>query len=213
MRALAKRMGYVPDPILGALMAYRTSRRPAAFHATIAWLNPSRKRADWRVYRAYNDYFEGASARARQLGFQLEEIILPTTTASGRTNESPQVRQDRVTSMLEARNIHAIIVGPAPMAGETLDLIDWPRFSAIRIGYSLASPRLHIVTANHSRAMTTLMRELHARGYRRPGLFITAELDERIGRQWSGRFCASNLICRAKTGWNRVFTKLSRSGC
>ncbi|WP_043584768.1 LacI family DNA-binding transcriptional regulator [Geminisphaera colitermitum] len=188
LRALAKRMGYVPDPILGALMAYRTSRRPAAFHATIAWLNPSRKRADWRVYRAYNDYFEGASARARQLGFQLEEIILPTTTASGRTNESPQVRQDRVTSMLEARNIHAIIVGPAPMAGETLDLIDWPRFSAIRIGYSLASPRLHIVTANHSRAMTTLMRELHARGYRRPGLFITAELDERIGRQWSGAF-------------------------
>lgn len=194
-------------------MAYRTSRRPAAFHATIAWLNPSRKRADWRVYRAYNDYFEGASARARQLGFQLEEIILPTTTASGRTNESPQVRQDRVTSMLEARNIHAIIVGPAPMAGETLDLIDWPRFSAIRIGYSLASPRLHIVTANHSRAMTTLMRSC-TRG-------VTGVRDCSSRRSWTsasdasgrGRFCASNLICRAKTGWNRVFTKLSRSGC
>jgi LacI family transcriptional regulator len=202
LRALAKQMGYVPDPVLGALMAYRTSRRPAAFHATIAWLNPSRKRADWRVYRAYNDYFEGASARARQLGFQLEEIILPTTTtitaaaggrAGGRENESPQVRQDRVTSMLETRNIHAIIVGPAPVAGMVLDLIDWVRFSAIRIGYSLASPRLHIVTANHSRAMTSLMRELRARGYRRPGLFIMEVLDERIGRQWSGAFLREQL--------------------
>lgn len=162
-------------------MAYRTSRRPTAFHASIAWLNPSRTRTVWRQFRAYVDYFNGAANRARQLGFHLEEIILPG-------DGEKAADEARITSILETRNINAIIVGPAPIPGMALDLIDWSRFSAIRIGRSLERPRLHIVTSNHFHAMTTIFHEVLARGYKRPGLFISEALDKRMGRQWSAAF-------------------------
>ncbi len=186
LRALAERMGYVPDPILGALMAYRTGRRPAAYHATIAWLNPSRTRTVWRKFHAYVDYFKGAAERARQLGFHLEEIILP-----GEAKKTAD--EARITSILSARNINAVIVGPAPVPGMVLDMIEWSRFSAIRIGRSLERPPLHIVTSNHFHAMQTVFHEVMARGYKRPGLFLSDGVDKRMGRQWSAAFLREQL--------------------
>jgi LacI family transcriptional regulator len=38
--------------------------------------------------------------------------------------------------------------------------------------------------------MLTLLRELHARGYRRPGLFMEVALDERLQYRWEGAFLA-----------------------
>jgi len=40
VRRQAARMGYVPDPLLTALSAYRTALRPEKFHAELAWVHP-----------------------------------------------------------------------------------------------------------------------------------------------------------------------------
>lgn len=176
-------MGYVPDPMLRALAAYRTGRRPAAFHSVIAWLNPSVKRAEWKQVRTYRNYFESAGQRARELGFQLEEVTLPDIGAGAA----------RVASMLAARNITGLIVGPVPTIGLQLDMIDWSQFSAVRVGESLTVPRLHAITAHHSNGMFTMMQELAARGYRRPGLFMSRHMDERTGRRWSAAFLREQL--------------------
>lgn len=183
LRAFAAKMGYIPDPMLRALAAYRTGRRPAAFHSVIAWLNPSVTRADWKQVRTYRNYFESAGQRARELGFQLEEITLPDV-GSGAA---------RVASMLAARNITGLIVGPVPTIGLQLDMIDWQQFSAVRVGESLTVPRLHAITAHHSNGMFTMMRKLAERGYRRPGLFMSRHMDERSGRRWSAAFLREQL--------------------
>jgi LacI family transcriptional regulator len=183
LRALAEKMGYVPDPMLRALAAYRTGRRPAAFHSVIAWLNPSVRRADWKQVRTYRNYFESAAQRAKELGFQLEEVSLPDVGAGAA----------RVVSTLNARNITGMIVGPVPTIGLQLDMIDWQQFSAVRVGESLSVPRLHAITAHHSNGMFTVMRELAARGYRRPGLFMSRHMDERSGRRWSAAFLREQL--------------------
>lgn len=183
LRAFAKKMGYVPDPMLSALAAYRTRRRPAAFHSVIAWLNPSLNRSEWKRFRTYRMYYESAAARARELGYQLDEIVLP------RSGDGAL----RVTSMLNARNISGVIVGPTPVPGMRLDMIDWRPFSAVRIGESLSSPRLHAITAHHSQSMLRVMRELKARGYRRPGLFVSLHLDERTSYRWSSAFLRTRM--------------------
>ncbi|WP_043583075.1 LacI family DNA-binding transcriptional regulator [Geminisphaera colitermitum] len=195
LRALAAQMGYVPDPMLRALAAYRTGRRPAAFHSVIAWLNPSMTRSDWKGVRTYRLYFESAARRARELGFQLEEVTLPSTDA----------KMVRVTSMLNARNITGVIVGPVPRLEVTLEAIDWSPFSAVRVGESVKVPRLHAITAHHSQGMLTLMQELRMRGYQRPGLFLSKHMDERTGRRWTGSFLREQLQLPAK---NRVPPRL-----
>ncbi|AHF90896.1 LacI family transcriptional regulator [Opitutaceae bacterium TAV5] len=183
IRALATKMGYVPDPMLSALAAYRTTRRPAAFHSVIAWLNPSTIRADWKRYRTFREFFDSAASRARALGFQLEEVVLPAAGAGAA----------RVTSMLRARNVSGVIVGPAPVLGVGLETIDWRLFSGVRIGLSLERPQLHSVAPHHSQGMFTIMREVAARGYRRPGLVISTHLDERVQWRWSAAFLRAQL--------------------
>jgi len=178
LRALAEKMGYVPDPMLRALAAYRSGRRPVAFHSVIAWLNPSPNREDWKRHRTYRTYFAHAAERARQLGFHLEEISLPKSGAGA----------ERVTSILNARNINGVIVVPAPVAHISLDQIDWKTLSAVRIGHSLVKPKLHAITVSHHNSMLVVMRELRARGYVRPGLCISRSVDERVNRHWSAAF-------------------------
>jgi len=177
LRALAEKLGYVPDPMLRGLAAYRTGRRPAAFHSVIAWLNPTSDAADARRYRTYRDYYEGASVRARELGFHLELVTLPKPGSNA-----------CVTSILKARNITGIIVGPSPALGTSLKSIDWKNFSAVRIGHTLVYPHLHTVAPNCSNSMFTIMNELLARGYRRPALLLESQNDERTGHLWSAMF-------------------------
>ncbi|MDQ8194647.1 LacI family DNA-binding transcriptional regulator [Coraliomargarita sp. SDUM461004] len=178
LREFARKMGYVPDPMLRALAAYRGGRRPMAFHSVIAWLNPSSEAASWQCHRTYREYFACASDRAQKLGFKLEEItVAPSGDALA-----------RVTSMLRARSIHAAIVVPAPVSQTSLEDIDWEHLSAVRIGHSLSKPRLHAITSNHHGGMLKVMAELRARGYRRPGLCISKRMDIRVNYHWSAAF-------------------------
>jgi len=36
--SLAKKMGYVPDPMLASLVAYRRAQRPASFQGVLGWV-------------------------------------------------------------------------------------------------------------------------------------------------------------------------------
>lgn len=182
LRALAEKMGYVPDPMLRALAAYRSGRRPVAFHSVIAYINPTPNPADARRFKVYRDYFESAERRARELGFRLE--LMPVPEGHGGA---------RITSMLRARNITGVIVGPVSAGRVSLDMIDWSSFAAVRIGQSVISPALHTIAPERIRSMWMIMDELLARGYRRPGLLLEHRMDRNVGLQWSAAFMRHQL--------------------
>ncbi len=83
VRKLAEQMGYRPDPLLGALVAYRQGLRPAGFRETIAWVTNYSTQDGWRI-NAYNKYFEGATERAQQLGYSIDEVWLREPGVSAR---------------------------------------------------------------------------------------------------------------------------------
>src|SRR5947209_5307322 len=83
----------------------------------------------------------------------------------------------RATRILLARNVSGLIIAPQPSFGTTLEL-DWSRFSAVTIGYTLAKPNLHLVGAHQSRSMRWALRQLIDRGYRRIGLAMLRAHDE-----------------------------------
>lgn len=163
VRRIADRLGYAPDPMLASLVAYRTQRRPAAFHGTVAWLVSSARGFDWREVPHFRDSYEGALARARRCGFALEVFDLNT----------PGMRPSRLAGILRTRNITGLLLCPQRIPKATLDL-PWERFSAVTFGYGIAQPKLHTVSPAHYLAVRRIMDELRRLGYRRIGLALDA---------------------------------------
>lgn len=179
IQKIARRLGYSPDPYLTGLSAYRKTRRPAKFQASLAWLSNYPDGESWRHFPAFAGYFEGATQRARELGYRLEEFRL----------RSPNMTCARMENILAARNIGGILVAPQPQAGTKLEF-RFDRFSAVTFGYTLAEPQLHVTALQMFRSMEIAFRRLIALGYRRPGLALAAESDRRADGLWSSAFWA-----------------------
>lgn len=163
IRRIADRLGYVPDPMLASLVAYRTQKRPPTFHGKLAWLVSSARGFDWRVVPHFRDSYDGAVERARRCGFELELFDL----------NSPGMRPSRLAGILRTRNITGLLLCPQRIPKATLDL-PWEKFSAVTFGYGIVQPRLHTVSPAHFLAMRRIMDELRRLGYRRIGLALDA---------------------------------------
>lgn len=77
IHALAIRLGYRPDPVLQALVAYRSKQAVPIFHGSLAYISAWRDDAEWQHLGTYRQYYESARERASELGYQLELYSLP----------------------------------------------------------------------------------------------------------------------------------------
>jgi LacI family transcriptional regulator len=176
VRRAAEELGYRPDPMLASLSSYR--REPAErYRATLAWVTNFPTRTGWRDEEIYLEYFTGARQRAQALGFKLQEFWL----------REPAMTPARAAQILAARGIRGLLIAPQP-APATVLALDWAGFSAVVIGYSVASPALHMVGPNQYRCMTLLLDQLRRRAYRRIGLVMLRASDERVDRNWHAGF-------------------------
>jgi LacI family repressor for deo operon, udp, cdd, tsx, nupC, and nupG len=157
IQAVAKEMGYRPDPALTALNAYRQSRQAVKFRSTLGWVHcfPTGVRSEELFYR-------GAVDRAEELGFQMEEFQAPT-------------REDwkRLPKTLKSRGIEGLLLPPFPHVRdlEGPRLFPWHDFYAVALG-ELAGPKLHLVINDQFQSAALALRELRALGYQKIG-FIT----------------------------------------
>lgn len=179
VHSVAERLNYVLDPYLSGLSAYRRNNRDhsADPRAAIAWLSNDADGTIWKKSRAFFSYHEGARVRAAELGYRLEDHCL----------RAPGMTPRRMEQVLHTRGIPGILVAPQPRPDVHLDF-SFKRFSAVSLGYTLAEPRLHLVTWHQFRAMATLFRKLLALGYRRLGLALALDSDLRSDRNWSAAF-------------------------
>jgi DNA-binding LacI/PurR family transcriptional regulator len=183
IRALATEMGYMPDPMLSALNAYRHASRPSQFHGTVAWITnfPTRDgwRASWGQASCYDLYFRGATEQLARHGYKLEEYWL----------QEPGMTARRSSQVLLHRGIRGLLLCPLQINRGHLSL-QWDKFAAVSFGYSLLRPSLHLFSAAHFRAMITCMRTLRARGYQRIGMVTSIGMNERMDRMWTAAYRA-----------------------
>jgi LacI family transcriptional regulator/LacI family repressor for deo operon, udp, cdd, tsx, nupC, and nupG len=165
---IADELGYRPDPMLSSLVAYRTQKRPAVYHGTLAWLVSSAEGFNWREVPHFRDSYEGALARARRCGFEVEHFDL----------HSAGMTPTRLASILRARNITGLLLCPQRVPHLTLEF-PWQDFSAVTFGYGMAQPKLHTVSPAHYLAVRRIMQELQQLGYRRIGLALDGGQNER----------------------------------
>jgi LacI family transcriptional regulator len=186
IKAIAKKLGYAPDPMVAALAVYRSRVRATRYQATIIWATNGFTRNGWNSSKTYDLYYQGALERAAEFGFKLEEFWL----------REPRLTWSRATRILAARNVAGIIVAPQPKSRLRVRL-DWSKFCAVAMGYSTAWPRLHTITNDHYNSMVSTVREVRRHGYRRIGLVIARTDDERVNRGWSAGFLSQQQFWRA----------------
>jgi DNA-binding LacI/PurR family transcriptional regulator len=179
--ALAEKLGYRPDPMLSSLVAYRSSLQSASFQGVLAWVTNYPTRSGWSNGQQVG-YFRGARKRAEELGYKLEETWLGEYHSN----------QERFTQVLLARGIQGLLLAPQAQPRTTIEL-DWRHFSAVTFGYTLQSPRLHMVMNHQFRNMTHLLHELHARGYRRVGIAMPTSQDERAENSYLASYLVEQL--------------------
>lgn len=178
IKALAKEMGYSPDPALSSLIAYRMGARAARNQHVLAYLTHWPTPWGWKAAPAHAEFFSGAEAKASQLGYQLEHFWLG----------EPGLSHQRMSDILRARGITGVIIASHIQEADVALHLDWSRFSAVKIDHLPHEPELHFVT-NDQRAIAQLAtRRVIAAGYRRIGLALFGAWDHGVDLAWSGGF-------------------------
>lgn len=185
IRKTADALGYRPDPVLSALVAYRHAKQTKNHAGTIAWLSNYGQGYHWRKIPLFRDYFEGAVQQAQLLGYRLEEFDL----------RSKGMNPRRAQEILYSRGIQGILIPPQKTAHSIIEL-DWSQFSAVSFGYTLEQPSFHVVSSNHFRMMVDLIAELHARDYQRIGLVMLRVSAERVENKWIAALLGESFLQR-----------------
>jgi len=161
--ALARQHGYHPNPYVSALMRCRRKRQPIEHPVALALINGLGHPDAWRTSSSATrrQVREGALARGRELGYQVDEYWLH------QDGMSPQ----RLSEMLHARGVNGLLMGPMPDE-DPPPRLNWDYFSAVGINVTYKPLPLHVVCSDHHHAITRIVHECHALGYRRPALVI-----------------------------------------
>ncbi|WP_157772297.1 LacI family DNA-binding transcriptional regulator [Lacunisphaera limnophila] len=190
VRAAAKRLHYRPDPMISALMAQRHRRHKSTFRAKIAFLTAFPQRNEWRESAYSAGCFAGARQAALDRGYVCEPVWL----------REPGVTAQRMSGILWTQNVQGLLFAPLPVDYPSLE-IEWGKFSALSLDYSLARPVLSRVVDDHAFGIERVLEEIGRRNYRRPGLVLRASQDVRTHHSRLGVFLVQH---RLRPEWEEV---------
>lgn len=188
IRALAKSMGYCPDPALQALAAYRNARRAVRSGETLAYVTQWESQWGWRRHPIHEAHYHAAAEKAAELGYTLEHLWLGPGSMTRR----------RFCSVLLHRGIRGVIFAAARTTGADLTELDWSRLSAVSIGWSTQTPAVNQITADPVGVVRLAMRQVLYAGYHRIGLVLPHRWDKLTDQVWSAAFHAEQYRCHLK---------------
>lgn len=176
IRSLANELHYRPNPLVATLMEGVRSRRVRSYAGTLAIITSELKDGSswpWSAYRA------GIGRRAAKCGYSVEEFSTMEFGSDGR----------RLSEILHARGIIGLVLAPyRRLEGPGAVRLEWEKFTAVTLGYSVAKPNVNRVCHRNYRGVRMAARELARRGYKRIGLCIEPHYDERTDHSYQAGF-------------------------
>jgi len=175
----ATEAGYRPNPLASALMSEMRRSHGETFRGGLATITIDESGRPLGAAAFMSELIRGVSERAFDLGFGLECLTVGANFLSMR----------RLHSILRSRGIMGIVLLPAWDDPEFSQL-DWSKYSGVYTDYLIEHPALNSVCLDHHRSMMSALQHLRALGYRRPGLFLNRQQDERVQHRWESPFLA-----------------------
>lgn len=170
IQAIAGQLGYRPDPLLSHLMAHLRTHRAPKSSGNLALLTM----LDAEFVRRL---IAGATQRAGQLGYALDRIDLRTVKNTA-----------ALTRTLVARGVAGIVLAPVEDPGFYRDLLDWSKFAAVAMTYSIVNLPVNRVVAHHYENAIRTFARLKERGFKRIGLAMTPDMEFRANHSYSGAY-------------------------
>lgn len=178
IRKLADELGYAPDPMLQALVAYRSGAAARRSPPTLAYVTNWNTRMGWRQVTAHPDFYDGAEARAKELGYNLEHFWM----------REPGLTHGRLSRILHTRGINGVIIASHVREVDEALQFDWSRFAAVKIDYFPHEPLLPVVTNDQLQIIRLAMQKTIAQGYRRIGLVMDEGWDISVDHLYRAGF-------------------------
>jgi len=186
----AGRLGYVPNPQMGKLMAElaRSRRQTDRRLGELAFITSFNTEWKWRQSYHENSCFEGARRQAEEMGYRLTPFwSLSQKFAGGRLSE-----------LLWSRGIEGLVIAPLGdsifLSHEASLRFQWERFCSVQIGATLTQPSLHLARHNHFAGMMLCLDSLERLGYRRIGLALSTNGDLRSHHRWTAAYLSWRVL-------------------
>ena len=180
LQALAKKLGYRPNPLVSALMAQRGRRRDARIRSAIAYLLTYPKEFDWRENPLHRSIYEGAKERAEEFGFNVATFDL----------SDGDLTAERIQSILSARGITGLMLPPFVKETDMLKQLNWGNFCAISIGTIYPHATIDYVSNDNYQTMRLIHQRCRDLGYERIGFVMNSSLNP----VQEFRFAAADLL-------------------
>jgi LacI family transcriptional regulator len=175
LQRLARLRGYQPDPTISKLMQHLRMSSPARGQANICGLMESAPAPEDARHEFAERVKAGLRKRAESLGFAFSTIEIPDGA-----------NRERLQRVLRSRGVEGVVLLPLPRQRDLGSLLDWEHYSVVSVTTSVTAPRVHCVTPNHYDNIIRACRQLTDEGYRRIGLAISRDWDERVRHRWAG---------------------------
>lgn len=177
--AVAAKIGYEPDATMVKLMAHVATRRKRDEHETLAVITRYGRPRAWEMIPSVAPFWAGASVRARELGYHLEEFRY----------DEPGITPQRLRGILRARGIQGLLfsMAPARVGDMRLDF-DFSGFAAAMSGICFNDPAINFVIPDHFHNMILAMEAARERGYRRPLLALPGGAGQRTLHRMEGAY-------------------------
>jgi LacI family transcriptional regulator len=177
VQAVARKHGYVPDPLTSTLMSHLRIARRSRRNEKLAYLTWWHTPDQWRQPGNESRWFEGARARAESLGYDLEPLWA----------REPGMSAARLNKVLYTRSIRGAIVAPLPEPKGRLEL-DLNHLAVAAIGYTVEKPAVHRASHAHPAGMLLSLEQLARLGYKRPGFANLKNQVKRVSYGWLGGY-------------------------
>lgn len=181
LRRLADELGYRSNVLVSALMSQVRLKQHKSGPEVVGFLTGGPTAEEWKHHSASVGFYEGARRRALQLGMRLEPFWLgPGGAQAGAT-----------CRMLQARAIRGNLITPFAVPVYDHEL-DWAHLICVGLGYVYSHLALHRATHNHFRGALLAFERLHQLGYRRIGLMLDRDdQNRRTNYAWLGGYLAA----------------------
>jgi len=163
IRALARTMGYQPNPTLAQIASERWRRGENRVAETVAYV----------TFRKYATPAIPGSGPARGMHEEAERLGFRLDVFPWHDYES----LERITTILSNRGIRGVILGATtlPVHEEEIEKFPYDRFSTVACELGFHRIPVMLITPDHFSAARDLIRYAHNAGFRRIGAVVEAK--------------------------------------